>query len=315
MRSSVKGFPCTILAVGVFTAPLICACASPTHRADMIAAEAGLAKSVHWSGKFHHVVYSSRSPHSDLLLMFLEGDGTPWVKGGTEVARDPTAHRPLALNLAVRTHVGSVIYLGRPCYLGFARLAECRPEDWTSGRYSTSIVGSLVAVANRLISERHARQVVLIGHSGGGTLAVLMAPHISNLRAVITIGANLDVAAWTQLHGYLPLRSSLDPAQAPSLSPIIAEIDFVGARDTNVPPTILGPYFARHPRAHLRIIARFDHRCCWVRAWSGLLPEILRVAEVPPQGVATAPEVVGPSPSLDRSRVALRIHRRAGPGP
>ncbi|MGH8218068.1 MAG: alpha/beta fold hydrolase [Steroidobacteraceae bacterium] len=239
-----------------------------------------LARSVLWSGKFHHVVYASAGRDADLLLIFIAGDGTPWTKGGTVVARDPTAHRPLALNLAVRTHFGSVVYLGRPCYLGLARSAECRPEDWTSARYSAAIVESLLTIANRLIQEHHARQVVLVGYSGGGTLAVLMAPHVANLRAVITIGADLDVAAWTHLHGYLPLSGSLDPAETRALPPSVMQIHFVGARDTNVPPALSARYFARHPRAHLRIIARFDHRCCWVRAWSGLLANALHAADV-----------------------------------
>src|SRR6185437_2332145 len=105
-----------------------------------------------------------------------------------------------------------VLYLGRPCYLGLASSPECRPADWTFERYSARVVASLAAATNRFREREGRPDVVLVGHSGGGTLAVLMAPQVQGLRAVVTIGANLDVAAWTLWHGYLPLNGSLDPA-------------------------------------------------------------------------------------------------------
>lgn len=253
----------------------VAACASPVRRADAIAARGGLTRAVVCSRRFHHVIYRSRIAPDAPLFIFIGGDGSPWVDGGRRIAADPTAREPLALELAAHTHGGTVLYLGRPCYLGLAALPECRPTDWTSGRYSRAVVASLTAVANRFIRRHPAREVVLIGHSGGGALAVLMAPKVAGVRAVFTIAANLDVAAWTALHGYLPLTGSLDPARAPALPSGIREIDLAGGRDKNVPPWLIERYEAGHPRARLWVLPRFDHQCCWLGAWPRLLPKLL----------------------------------------
>ena len=119
----------------------------------------------------------------------------------------------------------------------------------------------------------------MIGHSGGGTLAVLLAPQVKNLRAVVTIAGNLAVRAWTAYHGYLPLEGSLDPAATGPLQPAVTEIHLTGGADTEVPPRLLGRYLAAHPGARIWSYARFDHRCCWQAARPKLLPQIVKAAK------------------------------------
>jgi hypothetical protein len=259
---------------------LLGGCGTPAHRADQLAAQAGLVRSVVLGDRFHHLTYA-RVDAGTPLLVYLDGDGLPWRPGGREISADPTVRHPLALDLAARSGGHSVLYLGRPCYFGLAALPECHPADWTSARYSADIVHSLAACANRFITGHGVRQVILIGHSGGGTLAVLMAPQVINLRAVITIAGNLDVKAWTAHHGYLPLTGSLDPADTHPSGENITEIHLTGERDTDVPPALLGGYLAVHPHAQHWRYPRFDHRCCWQEAWPELLPQLLQAALAP----------------------------------
>src|SRR6516164_997987 len=92
------------------------ACASPTRMADEIAERAALARGVAQTETFHHVLYFSPATRGEPLLVFVEADGTPFVSRGRRIAADPTPKHPVALQLAATTNVGSVLYLGRPCY-------------------------------------------------------------------------------------------------------------------------------------------------------------------------------------------------------
>ena len=256
---------------------VVSGCTSANRHADQVAAAAGLERAVVQGDEFHHLTYSRIVPNRPLLI-YLDGDGMPWTRGGFEVSVDPTVRHPLALELAAHSNSYSVLYLGRPCYYGWADQPECESADWTSRRYSAQIVASLVAGANRFIAEHAVQQVILIGHSGGGTLAVLMAPHVMNLRAVITIAGNLDVQAWTRYHGYLPLTGSLDPLREPALPEQVMELHLTGGRDREIPPALLTPYLAAHPHAQHWRYPRFDHYCCWADTWPELLPRLVRAA-------------------------------------
>ena len=88
---------------------------------------------------------------------------------------------------------------------------------------------------------------------------------------MVTIAANLDIDEWTRIHGYSPLSGSLNPALAPALTPAIDQLHYVGGRDTNVTPSIVGAFARRHPGAHVIEIPEFDHRCCWIERWPKLV--------------------------------------------
>jgi pimeloyl-ACP methyl ester carboxylesterase len=122
-----------------------------------------------------------------------------------------------------------------------------------------------------------ARKLVLVGYSGGGTLAWLMAARIPDVVAVVTVAANLDVELWTSLHGYTPMAGSLNPADSPPLSPSVKQVHYVGGRDRNVPPQVTRSFGAHHASARVVEIPDFDHTCCWVENW----PDLLRAAELP----------------------------------
>jgi pimeloyl-ACP methyl ester carboxylesterase len=115
------------------------------------------------------------------------------------------------------------------------------------------------------------KELVLFGHSGGGVLAVLLASRLPQTRAVVTIGANLDIDAWTDMHGYSRLGESLNPAVEPVLDSSIAQLHLIGGRDRNVPPRLLQPYLIRQPDAQVVVMPGYDHVCCWRDLWPKVL--------------------------------------------
>src|SRR5216683_4218065 len=237
---------------------MLSACQDLTAHATRAAQHAGLTSSLVQGTQYQHEIFFNSSTRGDTLFVFIEGDGSPWSPDGMRVSHDPTPHRALALELAEHTP-HSILYLGRPCYFSARTDPGCNTRIWTSERYSAQVVESLAAVVNRYAANNAYRSVTLMGYSGGGTLAVLMAPRIPSTRAVITIAANLDVEAWASWHGYLPLDGSLNPATQAPLNPAIQQWHLVGDRDLIVPARVSRRYLDSMRPERIWHFARFDH--------------------------------------------------------
>ncbi|HLZ99994.1 MAG TPA: dienelactone hydrolase family protein [Steroidobacteraceae bacterium] len=223
---------------------------------------------------FAHAVVVPAGQHSaPTLWVFLEGDGQPWVDGGRRIAPDPSPKIPLAFDLFTASPVPRA-YLGRPCYFRHANDAGCDPSLWTSARYGKAAVASMAAVLQTLIRDNSTRRVILVGYSGGGAIAYLVAPQIPQVAAVVTISGNLDIDAWTRKHGFLPLSESDNPATAPSLDRRITQIAIIGGRDVNVPQSSLREFLDRQRPQELWIYDDHDHACCWRRDWPSILLRI-----------------------------------------
>jgi len=249
-----------------------CSPASPEtfYRA---ARQMGLERHVIQAGTFPLVIYTRgltrKTPH---LHLYLGGDGLPW-KSVMTPSDDPSPHDPLVLNLMQQDKNPS-LFLGRPCYQGFAKQTPCHHRYWTSARYSPEVINTLSLAIKKIIRTYHVRKLTLIGYSGGGTLAVLLAPHIPEITTVITIAANLDTDAWTKHHGYSPLSESLNPALQPALANHIRQLHLQGDRDITVPPDLSARFFRNQTQACRLRFATANHTCCWRKKW----PEILNLA-------------------------------------
>jgi dienelactone hydrolase len=245
-------------------------CASPGQRLEQRARAAGL-EIIHVSeGEFPSLVHLKRSKDpthaSEPLTIFLESDGIPW-RDGRQPSADPTTREPLALDMLMRSPAPAA-YVTRPCYHDL-RSDKCNVELWTGARYSSEVVDSMAATVREAQRRSGATKVALVGYSGGGTLAVLIAERLDNVAMVTTIAANLDTDAWTEHHKYLPMSQSLNPALSNRPHPW-PELHLRGANDLVVPAATTARYFARYPQAQQRTIEGFDHVCCWVRDWPDL---------------------------------------------
>jgi dienelactone hydrolase len=250
---------------------------TPTERAIAIARAGGLSP-ISLPGAIHDLMAFERlRDGDDRIWVFLDSDGSPWTRGGTEVSADPTPREPLALRLAAATR-SSVLYVSRPCYFTAPGVGErCDSKWWTSHRYAADVVDDIaVAIRSYLKSNTRFSRVTLVGYSGGGTLAALAADRIPEVSELVTVAGNLDIQAWTRLHGYLPLEGSLNPATAVRTKADLRAIHLVGLADENVPPRVGTAYFAAHPEDLVREYPGFGHVCCWVRDWSRIHEAIVQ---------------------------------------
>jgi dienelactone hydrolase len=252
------------------------ACATPAERIDKQAKVAGFSRVVATGMQYQHVVYRNDRPGAGQALhVYIEGDGRPYLDRFA-VAPDPTPRRALMLEL-MALDAGPAIYIGRPCYFGLAAHAPCTPLDWSLRRFSADTVASMAAV---IAEEGHAAASVRIfGHSGGGTLAVLLARTLHNVTGVVTLAGNLDTAAWVRLHGYASLTGSVDPLQGGALAPSILQWHLAGERDRNIPPALIEAAAHALGDGEFRIVEDADHACCWQREWPSVLRQVAVAAE------------------------------------
>ena len=204
------------------------------------------------------------------LHIYLEGDGQPW-QHRIVIMPDPTPRNPLMLRL-MRNDPEPSAYVGRPCYYGHSQDPGCTFPLWTSARFSETVVASMAEVIRVLQGRYRARELWLIGHSGGGALAMLLAERLPAVSRVVTLGANLDTDAWTRHHRYSPLRESFNPAQRPALRQGVRQWHLLGTADRVVPPALVTRFIRRQPAAVGIELAGFTHSCCWSSLW----PELAR---------------------------------------
>lgn len=257
---------------------LIAGCQTHRTSSDVLVLSYGMQLGKVSTEAHQHLIISHKLPQSSQSLhVYIEGDGSPWVQS-TRIALDPSPRRPLALQLMRKDHLADTLYLGRPCYFNHNRygLADpnCHFRLWTSDRYSETVVSSMTQALNTTLSSHTYTEVILIGYSGGGTLAILMAQHLQIPVKVITVAANLDTDAWTTHHGYTPLYGSLNPARVVT-SQGIAQIHLRGRNDKTVPPGLNEEFLARLGQKQ-DVIEEFDHACCWLEAWPELLIQSLK---------------------------------------
>ena len=250
----------------------LAACSTPAERISNEAANYGFTARVIEARGFKHQVYRNNPQgriQGPALHVYLEGDGTPWINH-ERVASDPTPRTPLMLRLMARDMMPS-LYLGRPCYHGYASTPPCTPELWTDARYSESVIASMSQVLKKLIEAEGIKSLVFFGHSGGGALAILLAERFPETRAVVTIAGNLDVDAWAEMHRYTRLQRSLNPASRPALDPRIHQLHLIGERDANITPQLIEKFESRQQNSELVVVSDFDHLCCWPKLWPDVL--------------------------------------------
>ncbi|MHC1790629.1 alpha/beta fold hydrolase [Solidesulfovibrio sp.] len=215
----------------------------------------------------------ARNGPGGMLTVFIEGDGHAYHNRSTASA-DPTPDDPVALRLAAYDPTPKVLYLARPGqYLPAEDLAGCDPALWTLARYAPRVLACLGAALDAAKTTLNARRLRLVGYSGGGALAVLLAARRTDVVGIATLAGNLDTAAWTALHHVPPLVESCNPADAAAAVSGISQVHLTGARDRNTPPWLCRRFLDRLPAgadARCLVIDKADHHRGLAESWPGI---------------------------------------------
>jgi len=243
--------------------------------ADTLASDHGWQRLQVPAGKFNLMAYVPKSTaHADVLTVYIEGDGLAWLSG-SQPSENPTPIHPVGLELALHHPRGAAAYLARPCqYVELDTETGCSRAYWTGLRFSPEVVEASDEAVGVLKQRFGAARLVLVGYSGGGAVAALVAARRSDVIYLVSVAGNLDHRAWTEQHQLSPLSGSLNPADIWERLAGVPQLLLVGEDDRVVGRPIADSYASRFPPGHrpeIESVPGFDHECCWAKEWNKLL--------------------------------------------
>jgi dienelactone hydrolase len=240
-----------------------------------MARAAGWEESSLHAGRFQLLAIHPVPQPVEEIAVFIEGDGLAWLDASTP-STDPTPVAPIALQLALVDPHAIAVYLARPCQFSVTHLADqCVQSDWTSARYSEEVIAATDQAVGELKLRFSAKRVKLVGYSGGGAVAALVAARRTDVSQLVTVAAVLDHQRWTQELGLSPLSKSLNPVDQWTALRTVPQVHFVGGNDSVTGAAALNGYldlFAPHQQPTLVVLPQFTHQCCWIEAWKVLSP-------------------------------------------
>lgn len=210
------------------------------------------------------------------LTVYIEGDGLAWITSRKPSA-NPTPVNPVGLKLALNHQTGNAAYLARPCQ--YVVDTTCNTRHWTSHRFAPDVIDASNQAIDKLKKQFSAQQLVLVGYSGGGAVAAILAAQRDDVVTLVTVAGNLDHKAWTKFHHISPLTGSLNPLNFRKQLAKTEQVHFVGEDDAVIPPFLLYDFVASLPApdsAKVIVVTEQSHSCCWESVWqNGLLDDVL----------------------------------------
>jgi len=259
----------------------VISCASPSvverqNTANKIAMDADFQKVSFDTNLFrlHGWKKNTLKVSSEPLIIYIEGDGKAWASR-FKVSNNPTPVNPVSLRLAVQDIRSNVMYLARPCqYEKTNPRTHCQPKIWTSHRYSQEVINAYNRSLEQIKKQYGVKEFELIGFSGGGVIATLLAAQRYDVTNITTVASNLDHIEWTAHHRVTPLHGSLKINSHLSELTDVRQVNLFGAEDSIVPFKVnknLLKHLLKNNSAFYEVYDNFDHFCCWAEHWHNIL--------------------------------------------
>ncbi|MBN2767491.1 MAG: hypothetical protein JXQ68_00150 [Campylobacterales bacterium] len=218
---------------------LFMGCYHEVPRFDTLNDTSPLFKSIYFSSTPPLKTLYRADANAQVLWVVIEGDGHAWMNPHKPTA-DPTPYRPIGWAFAQSINQDSILYLTRPCqYLDKKERQACTSIDWTNGRFASKWVDLLNHSIDIIKKQMPEKNIILVGYSGGGTMATLMATRRDDVSLLITIASPLDTDAWTKYHHVSSLDASLNPKVFQTTLVTLKQIHLVGKYDDVVPKFLI----------------------------------------------------------------------------
>lgn len=206
-----------------------------------------------------------RSGSSDVLRIYIEGDGRAWTTPA-QPSLDPTPHSDWFVRLAL-ADPSKAAYLGWPCQ--YVHNTACTSRLWTDERFGELVLDAMNGAVEYLKQEVGARQVELVGFSGGGAIALLLAQRRTDVVQVQTLGGNIDPNAWVDFHHLQPLTGSLDVLMHPLDMRALPQRHLVGRYDRIMPPVLARGYVDKVKGPCIEVVeVDAGHARGWEPVWT-----------------------------------------------
>ncbi|MCU6669549.1 alpha/beta hydrolase [Enterobacteriaceae bacterium H4N4] len=215
-----------------------CVSHDPYREGRAIAAQGGLISEKIDTPSFPIAAWQRITPPVHLLRVYIEGDGFAW-KSRTQPSDNPTPRNPVGLALAAADNGENVLYLARPCqFIGPPLPSSCSVNMWTSERFSPAVVETMNAALNQVVQRYPGVKVDLVGYSGGGNIAALLAATRDDVRSLRTVAGSLDVAYVNEIHRVTPMPAALSAIDRASALRALPQIHYSGGEDNTVPSAV-----------------------------------------------------------------------------
>lgn len=253
--------------------------AANTH-ADQIAVSGHLQREAVQAGPFLITAFARVSDPSKPIRIYIEGDGLAWI------ARDfpspnPTPHEATGLQLAATDTSANVVYLARPCqFTSASKNLQCDVPYWTGKRFSKEIVTAMDSAVSTISARAPQQGIELVGYSGGGAIAVLVAARRHDVLSIRTVAGNLDDDEVNRIHMVSGMPESEDAIHYVAAVAGVPQVHFSGTDDRIVPIAIPHSFVlaARAAGAHCArtvSVPGLSHGGEWAKVWPALLAQPL----------------------------------------
>lgn len=207
---------------------------------------------------------SARGEATSPITIFIEGDGRAFTRAGRP-SKDPTPRHPIVVDLVKTTP--NAYGLARPCQF-ITNTAKCHSNQyWTTHRFAEEVIDAYDIIITRIAQGR---AVNLVGFSGGGAIATILAARRNDVQSLITLAGNLDIAGVNAHHKVPAMPDAINPITLAPKIATIAQIHYSGAKDRIVPPFIAQNFIAKIPKPHCadhQVIANTHESRSWARSW------------------------------------------------
>lgn len=260
---------------------LFAGCVSVDPRSGMndLAKQAGLISENIPTTPFIIATWSRITPPVTSLRVYIEGDGFAW-KSRTQPSDNPTPRNPIGLALAASDINENVLYLARPCQFIAPPLSDnCSVNWWTNDRFSPVVISAMNEAISLFVKRYPGVKIDLVGYSGGGNIAALLAARRTDVRSLRTVAGNLDVAYVNAQHHVSAMPGAVSAIDNASALRILPQIHFSGNADKTVTPVVARRFQQAVGGNCIRVevVSGMTHGSDWAAIWPQLLAKALPV--------------------------------------
>ena len=184
----------------------------------------------------------------------------------------------MALKLAGSDQATNIVYFSRPCqYVDLSLERNCDQKYWTSHRFSNEVLASYDQALDSIKHQFNATGFHLVGFSGGGAIAALLAARRPDILSLRTIAGTLDHVALNRARRVSPLSGSLNPISVAQKLKTTPQIHYSGGNDSVVPSWVSQAFakaVGRGTCVNTHIVSRAGHWEGWLPVWKTLSREI-----------------------------------------
>lgn len=223
------------------------------------------------------------------LVVYIEGDGHA-LNEKNELTDDPTPRTPLSFLLAVSDPAPKLLYLARIGQFNKHNTGNAYKKYWGNARFSVEAALAANQAIDQAKSMAKAERIQLIGFSGGGGLAVILAEQRPDVASLVTVAALLNTAWWAQ--EYLPSKGghkdysgafnlSINPADQASNISSLPQLHFSGSQDAKIPPEMVDNF---KKKADFLFFRHVTVPCGHNQGWAAIWPQLLESHVLPLRG-------------------------------